>query len=549
MLQPGQGISTKPLHILTVSVEEYFHAGAFTKTLQRKHWGRLEGRLDEPIDNILNQLRRFDQKATFFVLGCIAAECPDLVAKIMADGHEIGSSTYWPRSLKGMMPDEFREDVARATEALKNAGVSSISGFRASRDWMRKEDLWILDELADMGYAYDSSLNPIGWHFFGQPERYQIYSHQTPSGKTIHEFPVATIGCFGFRVGIAGGNWIRQFPHTVLRRLVSIRQHRCDTPLVFYFMPWELDRHQPKLSGLSKTTQIRHYRNLGKTSWVFEHYLRLFKFTSIGNYIGLPPQQYIKPIPITSIEEVEVHSGKRRTAVSLVIPLFNEEQNIGYLKRTLIDLRKRLSDQFEISFVLVDDGSADTTWQALNEQFGTITNCELVQQPKNMGVAAAILAGIDHAETEIVCSLDCDCSYDPYELARMIPLIEKAELVTASPYHPDGCVLNVPSWRLLLSKTLSRMYSFILKKRLHTFTSCCRVYRKSAVMGLQINDKRFLGVAETLIRMHQNGVRIVEHPATLESRVLGESKMKVIHTIKAHLVFLTKLARERIRVQ
>lgn len=548
MTQPDPPTAQKPSHILTVSVEEYFHAGAFLKTLRRKHWDRLERRLDEPIEKILNQLRRFNQTATFFVLGCVAEERPDLIAKIMADGHEIASSSYWPRSLEGVTPSDFREDLNRTAQALMNAGVNRVSGFRASRGWMRQEDLWSLDVLADMGYAYDSSLNPVALRFFCDPDRYQIHTHRSPSGKVIHEFPVATIGILGFRIGIAGGNWIRQLPHSLLTRLVDIRQRRSDKPLVFYYMPWELDSHQPKLSGLPKSTRIRHYRNLGKTSWVFEHYLRVFNFTSIGNYLGLPPQEYTGAKPVTAsdgAETIEVSFDKEREQVSLVIPLYNEEQNVGYLKRTLIDFRKQLADKFEIFFVLVDDGSADSTWQELNTHFGTMRDCKLVKQPRNKGVAAAILEGINQAQTEIVCSLDCDCSYDPYELAQMIPEIENADLVTASPYHPDGHVLNVPPWRLLLSKTLSRMYSIVLKKRLHTFTSCCRVYRKSAVANLHINDTGFLGVAETLIRMHLNGARIVEHPATLESRVLGESKMKILHTIKGHLKFLKKLIAER----
>jgi len=550
MTQPDQVTTQKPSHILTVSVEEYFHAGAFLKTLRRKHWDRLERRLDEPIEKILNQLRRFNQTATFFILGCVADERPDLIAKIMADGHEIASSSYWPRRLEGVTPNDFREDLGRTAQALMNAGVDHVSGFRASRGWMRKEDLWSLDVLADMGYDYDSSLNPVAFRFVGNPDRYQIHTHKSPSGKIIHEFPVATIGILGFRIGIAGGNWIRQLPHALLTRLVDIRQRRSDKPLVFYYMPWELDSHQPKLSGLPKSTRIRHYRNLGKTSWVFEHYLRVFNFTSIGNYLGLPPQKYIDIESVSTCKEsnkIEVKFDKERTPVSLVIPLFNEEQNVGYLKRTLIDFRKQLSERFEIFFVLVDDGSGDSTWHELNLHFGTMPDCKLVKQPQNKGVAAAILEGINQAETEIVCSLDCDCSYDPYELAVMIPMIENADLVTASPYHPDGHVLNVPSWRLLLSKTLSRMYSIVLKKRLHTFTSCCRVYRKSAVANVQINDTGFLGVAETLIRMYLNGARIVEHPATLESRVLGESKMKILHTIKGHLVFLKKLISERFK--
>jgi dolichol-phosphate mannosyltransferase len=95
---------------------------------------------------------------------------------------------------------------------------------------------------------------------------------------------------------------------------------------------------------------------------------------------------------------------------------------------------------------------------------------------------------------------------------------------------------------LVLSKTLSRMYSGVLSERIHTFTSCCRVYRKSAVAHLELSHGGFLGVAEMLIEIHRRGGRIVEFPATLESRLLGESKMKIVRTIGGHLGLLRTLA-------
>lgn len=540
--QNTKACEQKPSHILTVSVEEYFHAGAFQRILQSKHWDRLEQRLDESLGQVLSLLNRYNQTATFFFLGCVAAKRPELVSRILADGHEIAASTFWPKSLDQMLPEEFEDDLTRTREVLTEAGVDKVSGFRTSRSWMKKRNLWALDILADHGYVYDSSLNPISLRFIGLPERYQVHTHHSPSGNTICEFPIATYGVCGLRFGISGGNWIRQLPHTLLHRIVNYQQRRCDRPMVFYFMPWELDKWQPKLSGLSRLTRIRHYRNLGKTSWVFDHYLRVYNFTSIGDYLGLAEQRYsVSPESNDrSQEKIEIPKEVREK-VSLVIPLFNEENNIIYLRRTLDDLKNRLKDGYEFFIVLVDDGSNDKTWQEVNTYFSDMTRCRLVQQPRNMGVAAAILRGVKEAPTEVVCSIDCDCSYDPYVLRSMLPLIKKADLVTASPYHPEGNVLNVPSWRLLLSKTLSRMYSMVLGKRLYTFTSCCRVYRKSVLAGVEINDPGFLGVAEMLIRMMQNGARIVEHPATLESRVLGESKMKTLNTIKAHLQFLREL--------
>jgi hypothetical protein len=69
------------------------------------------------------------------------------------------------------------------------------------------------------------------------------------------------------------------------------------------------------------------------------------------------------------------------------------------------------------------------------------------------------------------------------------------------------------------------------------------VYRKAAVEGIEIEHGGFLGVAELLIRLKLRGGRIAEFPATLESRLFGESKMKVLRTIRSHLGLLWRLAR------
>ena len=115
-------------------------------------------------------------------------------------------------------------------------------------------------------------------------------------------------------------------------------------------------------------------------------------------------------------------------------------------------------------------------------------------------------------------------------------------MVTASPYHSEGAVRNVPGWRLFLSKSLSKMYAVVLHHRLATYTSCFRVYRRSAVRRLSVRDGGFLGVAELLGRLDLDGGRIVECPAVLEVRLLGRSKMKTVRTIFGHLGLLMRLS-------
>ncbi|MBV9242652.1 MAG: glycosyltransferase, partial [Acidobacteria bacterium] len=157
------------------------------------------------------------------------------------------------------------------------------------------------------------------------------------------------------------------------------------------------------------------------------------------------------------------------------------------------------------------------------------------------------LTGIRAAKTEIVCSMDCDCTYDPHELLRMLPeLTDDVDLVTASPYHKDGGVRNVPGWRLFLSKGASFLYRRVLRSKLDTYTSCFRIYRRSAFADMELNETGFLGVAEMLGRVDLAGGKIVEFPSVLEVRLFGISKMKTAKTIVGHLKLLTRLTKLRL---
>jgi glycosyltransferase involved in cell wall biosynthesis len=239
----------------------------------------------------------------------------------------------------------------------------------------------------------------------------------------------------------------------------------------------------------------------------------------------------------------DVCCAAMRTPVSIVVPCCDEEDAIPHLADTLESVESRLGGRYELSFVFVDDGSRDNTWQCLQAAFGTKPNCHVLQHERNRGVAAAIRTGIEAAGSRIVCSIDSDCTYDPHDLERMLPLMtDGVDLVTASPYHPAGAVEDVPGWRLALSKGLSRLYRCVSGEPVHTFTSCFRTYRKSAVERLPQCEDGFLGVAELLLKLSLAGGRIVEFPTTLRSRRHGYSKLKVGRTILAHLRMLAVLS-------
>ena len=82
----------------------------------------------------------------------------------------------------------------------------------------------------------------------------------------------------------------------------------------------------------------------------------------------------------------------------------------------------------------------------------------------------------------------------------------------------------------------------VFRHQLHTYTSCFRVYRRSAVVDVQVNRGGFIGVAEMLGRLELAGASIVEYPTTLEARLMGHSKMKVVRTAVGHLALMARLA-------
>jgi perosamine synthetase len=484
------------------------------------------------------------------------------VAEIASRGHEVASLGYQHRGIRNLSRQEFRDDLLKAQEAIETASGKKLLGYRIADQWLGPKDLWALDILAEEGYAYDSSVLPMFRHFSDEVYRRFVHRQSTPFGSIL-EVPPSTTRFMGCNLPIAGGNWFRQLPHSLLKRAVRNWDQQNIDPFVMYFHIWELDPDQPRISAADRISRLRHYRNLDKMRWVLEDHLVHYDFGTIADRLGLEVrdvdqaerQEQRDESRITkSPTAVSVSSSRLAvcptslTPVSIVIPCYNEEASLPYLARTLEKLEAELSDRYEPQFLLVDDRSTDSTWETMQSVFGEKSNCRFVRHEQNSGVSAAILTGIRHAETETVCSMDCDCSYDPLELSWMLPLmVDGVDLVTASPYHPKGRVKNVPGWRLLLSKGLSTIYRIVLPQKLHTWTSCFRVYRKSAIEKLDLREHGFLGTAEMVGQLSLAGSRIVEHPATLEVRIFGESKMKTLHTIAGHLRLIRQLVSQRLR--
>lgn len=542
----------RPTHLATVALEDYYQVGAFNELVQRGEWYRFESRLEHGTRRALELLAAHNVRATFFVLGWVAEQFPELVRTVAEAGHEIASKGYYHRHIHQMSPEEFRDDLQRAEGALRASTGRQVLGYRVAGDWLRPEDHWVLDALVANGYRYDSSLAPRMGQYAHEPWRRFAHEHRTADGQ-LWEFPISSASLFGQALPIGGGNYLRQLPSWLVRGGARRWMSAGRSPFVLYFHTWELDVEQPRIAAARAHQRVRHYRNLDRMESRLSWFLSRWRFGTVAAHLGLEPATVGVPAAASTVAatlEPAAPSTRsdKRTPVTVVVPCHNEELILPYLANTLRSVEQQLESHYRLEFVFVDDGSTDGTLLAMRRLFGDRPHYRIEALAHNGGVAAAITHGIQCASTEIVCSIDCDCTYDPHELLRMIPLLDaNTQMVVASPYHPMGAVLNVPRWRLALSHNLSRLYRLVLHNRLHTYTSCFRVYRRSAVAGVRLDRGGFLGVTELLCRLDLAGAQVVEYPATLNVRMLGRSKLRVLRIIGGHLVLLARVALTRLR--
>ncbi len=538
-------------HIITVLLHDYYHRCVFRNVIGRRQWHRLSSRIEEHVGRVCQLLAAYGVKATFFTLGWLAEQRPDLVRFLVDEGHEIASAGYLPQDVRRLTREQFREDLRRAGVALQQAGAPRVVGYRCALGWLSAADRWVLDVLIEEGYRYDASMRPPLWSLRGNGRCRYLHLYENAQGS-LWELPPPTARVCGFNIPVAGGNYLRQLPQWFTHRGFQRWTFDTSEPFVLYFHPWELDQELPRINNMGVLAQVRQYRNLGRMAEQLHLYLKNAEFRSVSQYLGLDltPQvaEATRAPAISRPAGASVQNSARGgQAVTLVIPCHNEKSSLTYLGHALADLERAAEGKYCFQFLFVDDASTDGTPEGLAAMFGWRSDCRIVRHRRNQGVAAAIQTGLQEAKTEIVCSIDADCTYDPLDLMQMIPLLkEGVDVVVASPYHRLGEVFNVPRWRLLLSKHLSKAYHLVFHNKLATYSSCCRVYRRSTVAPLQLAHGNFIGIVELLARVDEGGGRIVEFPAVLHSRLLGYSKMKVLSTIRGHLRLLLSLAARRV---
>ena len=200
----------------------------------------------------------------FFTLGWIAERYPQIVHRIVENGHELASHGYHHLRASDQKPAEFQEDITRSKKLLEDLSGKAVIGYRAPSFSIGKRNLWALDSLQEAGYRYSSSIYPIQHDHYGMPDAPRFKFH--PKAKDgLMELPATTIEFLGRNFPASGGGYFRLFPYSVSRWLMRRVNFADQQPCIFYFHPWEIDADQPRQANIGLKTRFRHYVNLSRT--------------------------------------------------------------------------------------------------------------------------------------------------------------------------------------------------------------------------------------------------------------------------------------------
>lgn len=269
------------MNILTFDIEEWFHILDNDSTKTEREWNSYERRLDKNVDLILELLDRKAVKATFFCLGWVAREYPQVVRNIVDQGHEMACHSDRHQLVYEQSRNEFSEDLRRSICSIEDITGSKIIAYRAPGFSIGEENTWAFEEIVANGIEIDCSVFPAKRAHGG----FASYGLSKPSwidvdGMRLKEFPINLITYGGHSIIFSGGGYFRLIPYNVIYWLVNRSEY-----VMTYFHPRDFDSFQPIIRELSLARKFKSYYGIGRAFNKLEHLLSDFTFTDLATAV------------------------------------------------------------------------------------------------------------------------------------------------------------------------------------------------------------------------------------------------------------------------
>jgi glycosyltransferase involved in cell wall biosynthesis len=217
--------------------------------------------------------------------------------------------------------------------------------------------------------------------------------------------------------------------------------------------------------------------------------------------------------------------------VSVVVPIYNEAENLDELHGEISEACRSLNRRFE--FLFIDDGSTDTSFTVLKKISASDPRVRVIRFRKNFGQTAAISAGFEHARGEIIITMDADLQNDPADFPRLLDKIEAGfDVVSGWRQNRKDRWLT----RRIPSMLANRLISWITGVKLHDYGCTLKAFRREVVKNLSLYGEmhRFIpAIASSL------GIVLAEIPVNHRPRRRGRSKYTIFRTPRVLLDLMT----------
>ena len=275
------------LNFLGIDFEDWYHPQLIKENLPLEK--KLEPKVIQGIDKILDWLRQNDTLATFFVVGELLEYEPELLDKIIENDHEIGFHTMHHNRLD---EDEFKGKFSQELDRFAELTQKRSIGFRAPTFSLNNTSSWAIDVLEQKKYLYDSSIIPAKSSLYGNPDAekkpYKISSkslEKNDENASLIEFPLLTTTFLGKKIPAAGGFYLRTLPMKVIRNAIKNQEEK-QIPSSFYIHSWELTPEFMPRIDLPIKEKFITYHNLEKSMSKMTEIIKKFEFTTFKKYIS-----------------------------------------------------------------------------------------------------------------------------------------------------------------------------------------------------------------------------------------------------------------------
>jgi len=267
-------------NIFCIDLEEWYHQSL----VPQKYFGT-ESTVVRNAEILLEVFEKTNTTATFFCVGQVAEEFPELIRRIREKGHEIAGHGYAHELIYKQTPEEFDEDIKKSKELIYKACGEYPKGYRAPSWSVTEKSLWALEVLQNNGFVYDSSIFPTKNFLYGIPDAPPYANERTVNGQPFKEIPPSTFSFLGKRFGFSGGFYFRALPSFMIRHFTN-KTNKAGHPAVFYLHPVEIDKHCRRVE-MGLADKLITYYGLNSCLKKLTKILTKYNFVSIEKYFNL----------------------------------------------------------------------------------------------------------------------------------------------------------------------------------------------------------------------------------------------------------------------